>query len=178
MASNFVGGVWYILAVDRFSECLQHVCTNTQGCNPTYLYCGNTNSPVTTVASADLFSPQYTGKNVTTCLYTPGDDGKTDSPIPYGVFANAIPLTASPDVVSNYLYSFFWGLQQVSTLCGNLVPSRWDVEVLFVIVVTIIGLLLLALLIGNISNYLQSLNRRSVGWGGPPVGYASYHCFS
>ncbi|CAI7872363.1 unnamed protein product, partial [Closterium sp. NIES-53] len=161
MASNFVGGVWYILAVDRFSECLQHVCTNTQGCNPTYLYCGNTNSPVTTVASADLFSPQYTGKNVTTCLYTPGDDGKTDSPIPYGVFANAIPLTASPDVVSNYLYSFFWGLQQVSTLCGNLVPSRWDVEVLFVIVVTIIGLLLLALLIGNISNYLQSLNRRS-----------------
>ncbi|CAI5947829.1 unnamed protein product [Closterium sp. NIES-65] len=161
MASNFVGGVWYILAVDRFSECLQNVCANTKGCNPTYLYCANTNAPVTTVASADLFSPQYSNTNVTTCLYTPGDDKTTQSPIPYGVFANAIPLTASRDVVSNYLYSFFWGLQQVSTLCGNLVPSRWDVEVLFVIVVTIIGLLLLALLIGNISNYLQSLNRRS-----------------
>ncbi|CAI6002326.1 unnamed protein product [Closterium sp. NIES-64] len=229
MASKFVGGVWYILAVDvsacrplpspsfsccravgvsaspnpsclpaagghgvhvtdlRFSECLQNVCANTKGCNPTYLYCANTNAPVTTVASADLFSPQYSNTNVTTCLYTPGDDKTTQSPIPYGVFANAIPLTASRDVVSNYLYSFFWGLQvslsvfpwfcwglqvslslvlttaieQVSTLCGNLVPSRWDVEVLFVIVVTIIGLLLLALLIGNISNYLQSLNRRS-----------------
>ncbi|CAI5522715.1 unnamed protein product, partial [Closterium sp. Naga37s-1] len=145
----------------RFSECLQNVCANTKGCNPTYLYCSNTNAPVTTVASADLFSPQYNNTNVTTCLYTPGDDKTTQSPIPYGVFANAIPLTASRDVVSNYLYSFFWGLQQVSTLCGNLVPSRWDVEVLFVIVVTIIGLLLLALLIGNISNYLQSLNRRS-----------------
>ncbi|GJP30253.1 hypothetical protein CLOM_g92 [Closterium sp. NIES-68] len=161
MASNFVGGVWYILAVDRFSECLQNVCGNTPGCNPAYLYCANTNAPVTTVASADLFSPQYENRNVTTCLYSPGEDGTTQSPIAYGIFASAIPLTSSRDVVSSYIYSFFWGLQQVSTLCGNLVPSRWDVEVVFVIVVIIIGLLLLALLIGNISNYLQSLNRRS-----------------
>lgn len=51
--------------------------------------------------------------------------------------------------------------QQVSTLAGNLVPSTsWAPELLFVIAVMILGLMLLALLIGNMSNFLQALSRR------------------
>ncbi|CAI6008604.1 unnamed protein product, partial [Closterium sp. NIES-65] len=55
-----------------------------------------------------------------------------------------------------------WDPEQVSTLAGNLEPSRWDPEVLFVILVIGLGLVLLALLIGNISNFLQALSRRSL----------------
>ncbi|CAI5503421.1 unnamed protein product [Closterium sp. Naga37s-1] len=83
------------------------------------------------------------------------------TPIDYGIFTNAVPLVVEGAFLSKYIYSFFWGFQQVSTLAGNLEPSRWDPEVLFVILVIGLGLVLLALLIGNISNFLQALSRRS-----------------
>lgn len=51
-------------------------------------------------------------------------------------------------------------LQQISTLAGNLEPSSYVSEVLFTMAIIGLGLLLFALLIGNIQNFLQALGRR------------------
>lgn len=50
--------------------------------------------------------------------------------------------------------------QQISTLAGNLVPSYFEWEVLFTMAIVGLGLLLFALLIGNMQNFLQALGRR------------------
>ncbi|CAI5949728.1 unnamed protein product [Closterium sp. NIES-65] len=79
------------------------------------------------------------------------------------LFNHVHPFWASQQVstLAGNLEPSRWDPEQVSTLAGNLEPSRWDPEVLFVILVIGLGLVLLALLIGNISNFLQALSRRS-----------------
>jgi hypothetical protein len=52
--------------------------------------------------------------------------------------------------------------QQISTLAGNLVPSYFEGEVLFTMAIVGLGLLLFALLIGNMQNFLQALGSRYV----------------
>jgi len=51
-------------------------------------------------------------------------------------------------------------MQQISTLAGSLTPSRFWGEVLFTMAIIGLGLLLFAVLIGNIHNFLQGLGRR------------------
>jgi len=51
-------------------------------------------------------------------------------------------------------------VQQVSTMAGNQSPSPWIPEVIFILIVAATGLLLLAVLIGSMSNFLQALSRR------------------
>ncbi|CAN1856294.1 Probable cyclic nucleotide-gated ion channel 20, chloroplastic [Linum perenne] len=55
---------------------------------------------------------------------------------------------------------YLLGLQQISTLAGNLVPSYFEPEVLFTMLIIGLGLLLFAFLIGNMQNFLQALGRR------------------
>lgn len=50
--------------------------------------------------------------------------------------------------------------KQISTLAGNQVPSSFVGEVLFTMGIVGLGLLLFALLIGNMQNFLQALGRR------------------
>lgn len=45
-------------------------------------------------------------------------------------------------------------------MAGNLAPSYFEGEVLFVMAIVGLGLLLFALLIGNMQNFLQGLERR------------------
>ncbi|XP_058779428.1 probable cyclic nucleotide-gated ion channel 20, chloroplastic isoform X2 [Vicia villosa] len=78
----------------------------------------------------------------------------------YGIYANAVPLTIETNVINKYVYALFWGFQQISTLAGNQVPSYFVWEVLFTMSIIGLGLLLFALLIGNIQNFLQALGRR------------------
>ncbi|KAM5570289.1 hypothetical protein ABKV19_011115 [Rosa sericea] len=53
-----------------------------------------------------------------------------------------------------------WKNNQISTLAGNQVPSYFVGEVLFTMAIIGLGLLLFALLIGNMQNFLQALGRR------------------
>ncbi|CAI7881493.1 unnamed protein product [Closterium sp. NIES-54] len=160
MASNIVGSMWYFLAASRFTTCMAGQCA-TQGdaCQPEYMYCVDQNAIAYQNTAAE--AAWATGP-ASACLVldNPSSDA-LPSPIDYGIFTNAVPLVVEGAFLSKYIYSFFWGFQQVSTLAGNLEPSRWDPEVLFVILVIGLGLVLLALLIGNISNFLQALSRRS-----------------
>ncbi|XP_078165429.1 putative cyclic nucleotide-gated ion channel 20, chloroplastic isoform X2 [Carex rostrata] len=92
--------------------------------------------------------------NSSNCLHSTSDQ------FSYGIYQLAIPLTTEHSVITRYIYSLFWGFQQISTLAGNQTPSYFVWEVLFTMAIVGIGLLLFALLVGNVQNILQAPERR------------------
>lgn len=80
----------------------------------------------------------------------------------YGIFSQAIEshIVASIEVFPKFCYCLWWGLQNLSTLGQGLLTSTYPGEVLFSIVIAIMGLVLFALLIGNMQTYLQSMSVR------------------
>ncbi|CAI0472776.1 unnamed protein product [Linum tenue] len=95
--------------------------------------------------------------NATACFTTIGGGGGGFS---YGIFAQAVNLTTEDSFITRYIYSLFWGFQQISTLAGNQEPSYFVWEVLFTMLIVGLGLLLFAFLIGNMQNFLQALGQR------------------
>ncbi|WOK96133.1 hypothetical protein Cni_G04840 [Canna indica] len=149
LAGHVVGSCWYLFGLQRVNQCLQDTCSisNFSSCN-TLMDCGHgqvlqtedRNKWILDVKSAACF--------------------KKDGDFDYGIYKEAVLLTTKPSVVMRYTYSMFWGFQQISTLAGNQVPSYFELEVLFTMVIIGLGLLLFALLIGNMQNFLLALGRR------------------
>jgi cyclic nucleotide gated channel, plant len=84
-------------------------------------------------------------------------------PFDYGIYQRALTseiVSSSMNFVSKYCYCLWWGLQNLSTLGQGLETSTYPWEVLFSIALAILGLILFALLIGNMQTYLQSLTIR------------------
>ncbi|XP_061369863.1 probable cyclic nucleotide-gated ion channel 20, chloroplastic isoform X2 [Gastrolobium bilobum] len=156
LASHVVGSCWYLFGLQRVNQCLRDACHNSNitGCMK-FIDCGhglNGNN------QSDLTSDQWNkNKDAIDCLNPPPDGGFS-----YGIYQNAVQLTVETNVVNKYVYSLFWGFQQISTLAGNLVPSYFVGEVLFTMAIIGLGLLLFAILIGNIQNFLQALGRRKL----------------
>ncbi|XP_024967208.1 probable cyclic nucleotide-gated ion channel 6 isoform X2 [Cynara cardunculus var. scolymus] len=69
-------------------------------------------------------------------------------------------IVSSREFVSKYCYCLWWGLQNLSTLGQGLETSTYPGETIFSIALAISGLILFALLIGNMQTYLQSLTIR------------------
>ncbi|KAK7314722.1 hypothetical protein VNO77_33249 [Canavalia gladiata] len=155
LASHVVGSCWYLFGLQRVNQCLRDAChsSNIPGCMK-FIDCGHglngNNHPGRT-------SDQWINNTDAIACLNPSPDG-----FPYGIYENAVPLTIETNVVNKYVYSLFWGFQQISTLAGNLVPSYFVWEVLFTMAIIGLGLLLFAILIGNIQNFLQALGRRKL----------------
>ncbi|XP_061355809.1 probable cyclic nucleotide-gated ion channel 20, chloroplastic [Gastrolobium bilobum] len=155
LAGHVVGSCWYLFALQRVNQCLRNACHSSTipGClnliDCGHGYHGN-NQP-------GLTSEQWNNNTDAIACWNYPSNGT----FVYGIYANAVPLTIRTDMVAKYVYSLFWGFLQISTLAGNLLPSNFVWEVLFTIAITALGLLLFALLIGNVQNFLQGLGRRS-----------------
>jgi cyclic nucleotide gated channel len=122
-------------------------------CLTPYLDCGYKN----TINSSDQSRVNWIANTSATnsCLVA------QSATFPYGIYSPmGYQVVQEPSVVHKYIYSIFWGFLQLSTLAGNQVPSLYIWEVLFTMAIAGLGLLLFALLIGNIQNFLQSLFRR------------------
>ncbi|XP_027359099.1 probable cyclic nucleotide-gated ion channel 20, chloroplastic [Abrus precatorius] len=153
LASHVVGSCWYLFGLQRVNQCLRDACRN---------------SPIARCMTLIDCGHGHTGNNESDkalALWSKNADAIAClNPSPggfhYGIYANAVPLTTETNVVNKYVYSLFWGFQQISTLAGNLTPSYFGWEVLFTMAIIGLGLLLFALLIGNIQNFLQGLGRR------------------
>nr|KAJ0223954.1 hypothetical protein LSAT_V11C200057500 [Lactuca sativa] len=155
LAGHVVGSSWYLLGLQRVSECLREACRQSTlfpNCLK-FIDCGRGddfqylardrqwNNWKQDVSSSSCFTDQ---------------DG-----FPYGIYQKAVNLIAEDNIIRRYVYSFFWGFQkQISTLAGNQSPSYYVGEVLFTMGIIGLGLLLFALLIGNMQNFLQGLGRR------------------
>ncbi|MED6157516.1 putative cyclic nucleotide-gated ion channel 20, chloroplastic [Stylosanthes scabra] len=148
LSGHVVGSCWYLFGLQRVNQCFRNACSNSTISTRTcmnYIDCGlSTNTPAV----------WHTNENATNCL------NPASGVFEYGIYANAVQLTTETSVVKKYVYSLFWGFQQISTLAGNQTPSYFVWEVLFTMAIIGLGLLLFALLIGNIQNFLQALGRR------------------
>ncbi|PIA31949.1 hypothetical protein AQUCO_04700071v1 [Aquilegia coerulea] len=151
LASHIVGAVWYLLAVERNDTCWKKACDdNHLICKTNYLYCGN---------HAETYNSwQNSSKEVLKECSTSGDDQQFN----FGIYQQALKsgVVANKKFLTKYCYCLWWGLQNLSTLGQGLETSTYPGEVIFSISLAIAGLILFALLIGNMQTYLQSLTIR------------------
>ncbi|KAK8966741.1 hypothetical protein KSP40_PGU006573 [Platanthera guangdongensis] len=153
LAGHVVGSCWYLFGLQRVNQCLRNACFDSKkpSCLP-FVDCGSGNF-TGTVNSPANWTDWLTNPNASACFSKDGD-------FEYGIYQQVVSLTTKHSVVTRYVYSLFWGFQQISTLAGNLVPSYFVWEVLFTMSIIGLGLLLFALLIGNMQNFLLALGRR------------------
>ncbi|XP_022723991.1 putative cyclic nucleotide-gated ion channel 8 isoform X1 [Durio zibethinus] len=154
LASHIVGAFWYLLAVERNDTCWRKACIGSGKCNIDFLYCGNKH--MRGFADWRKVSEKILGSK---CSIKEDTDS---SPFNYGIYTQAIESrTVSSNVFfSKFCYCLWWGLQNLSTLGQGLQTSTYPGEILFSIAIAIFGLILFALLIGNMQTYLQSLTVR------------------
>ncbi|KAL5224129.1 hypothetical protein ABZP36_010768 [Zizania latifolia] len=141
LASHVLGALWYLLSIERKDACWRDICSNRTDCNLSYLYCGDTKNTFLDMV----------------CLPIDSDDiDKT-----FGIYVPALKnVTRSTSFFAKLFYCIWWGLQNLSSLGQNLKTSTYAWENLFAVFVSISGLVLFALLIGNVQTYLQSASLR------------------
>ncbi|XP_022726293.1 probable cyclic nucleotide-gated ion channel 20, chloroplastic isoform X6 [Durio zibethinus] len=148
LSGHVVGSCWYLFGLQRVNQCLQNACSKSyiKKCME-FIDCGYGHT------SNHFESPSWKNNaNVSACFTKDG--------FSYGIYGPTVNLTTERSIVTRYVYSLFWGFQQISTLAGNQTPSYFIWEVLFTMAIVGLGLLLFALLIGNMQNFLQALGRR------------------
>lgn len=150
--SHVVGSYWYFFALNRVSQCLVHACREPW-CY-VYLNCEEINRIGNVKDDLTLWK-KWKNNNIATACF---DHNSYD----YGIYQKAVSLSKESSLPMRYIYSLFWGFQQISTMAGNQDPSFFVMEVLFTMFVSAAGLLLFSLLIGNIQNFLQALGRRKL----------------
>ncbi|KAL5572092.1 hypothetical protein UlMin_021689 [Ulmus minor] len=152
LASHLVGAIWYLLSIERVDKCWH----NEFGKNnlPTqYLYC-----------SADRENiPQLPNDS---CPYIDPDKIGKSSFFNFGIFYDALNsgVVQSTHFPSKFFYCFWWGLRNLSSLGQNLKTSTFVGEIIFAVFISIFGLVLFSLLIGNMQKYLQSTTVRIEEW--------------
>ncbi|XP_018718866.1 protein CNGC15b isoform X1 [Eucalyptus grandis] len=156
LASHVTGAFWYLLSFGRQMSCWRMVCDQeSPACQYSFFECRYAQDPGRVT--------WYGSTNVTTLCN--GTD--TSSPIQFGIYFNAVTNSVgSCKFFSKYFYSFWWGLNNLSCMGQNLefTSSTYVAELIFTIVVAIIGLILFTLVVGNMQQYLQTTNNQLEQW--------------
>lgn len=144
LASHVFGALWYLLSIQREDTCWREKCDNTVGCDLASLYCGSN-----------------TAQNNSFLANACPTNGNADIDPIFGIYIRALKtVSQSTGFFEKFFYCFWWGLQSLSSLGQNLKTSTYTCENLFAVFVSISGLVLFALLIGNVQTYLQSASVR------------------
>ncbi|KQK00201.1 protein CNGC15b [Brachypodium distachyon] len=162
LASHVLGALWYLFSVQRQEECWRAAC-RLEGppCEPRFFDC--TTTVVSTGGNEDIW---HALSNVTSLCTPPSSNGNGNGGFyQFGIYADALDakLTSSP-FARKCFYSFWWGLKNLSCLGQNLSTSLSIGEIIFAIVIGVLGLVLFALLIGNMQSYLQATTVRLEEW--------------
>ncbi|KAF7801530.1 cyclic nucleotide-gated ion channel 18 [Senna tora] len=158
LASHVVGATWYLSSISRQLKCWNTECdeenkSQALSCLASYLDCRTLGNPdrdywlnVTSV--------------VNSCDVKSGNNKYT-----FGMFAAAFTKeVASGKFKERYFYCLWWGLRNLSSFGQNLDTTVFIGETTFSIVLCIVGLVLFALLIGNMQTYLESMSARLEEW--------------
>ncbi|RWR93269.1 cyclic nucleotide-gated ion channel 1 [Cinnamomum micranthum f. kanehirae] len=144
LASHVIGAIWYLLSIERQDTCWRRACNSRQICISS-LYCNSDN----------------TEKNDFLVNRCPIDQAN-ETAFNFGIYLDALQneIVQSRDFPQKFFYCFWWGLQNLSSLGQNLKTSTFVGEILFAVFISICGLVLFSLLIGNMQTYLQSTTVR------------------
>ncbi|KAI3719534.1 hypothetical protein L6452_20436 [Arctium lappa] len=146
LASHVVGALWYLFAVESELRCWNIACQR-QNCYSKYLYCGE----------GRVGNFQFLN---TSCPLLERNEIKDATNFDFGIFLDALQthVLETRDFPQKFLYCSWWGLQSLSSLGQGLKASTYYGEILFADFIAVIGLVLFALLIGNMQKYLQSFS--------------------
>ncbi|TXG58499.1 hypothetical protein EZV62_016328 [Acer yangbiense] len=152
LASHVLGACWYLLSVERQEECWRKLCRSQRlDCYFEFFDCHLVDDSVRTawIKSSNISS-----------LCDPSADF-----FHYGIHADAVTYgVTSSRFIEKYFYCLWWGLRNLSSLGQNLLTSTYVWEIIFAIFISILGLVLFGLLIGNMQTYLQSTTVRLEEW--------------
>ncbi|KAM7262714.1 hypothetical protein ACFE04_000397 [Oxalis oulophora] len=153
LASHVLGACWYLLAIERQEECWNSVCNSpNSGCHTAYVYC-----PAVDNSARAMW---LKSTNISS-LCNP-----VSGSFRYGIYADAVTSEVTSKSFSvKYFYCLWWGLRNLSTLGQGLLTSTNVGETCFAIAIAILGMVLFALLIGNMGRYLLSTTIRQEEWG-------------
>ncbi|XP_038904375.1 cyclic nucleotide-gated ion channel 1-like [Benincasa hispida] len=132
LASHVIGAFWYLFTIERKTTCWEERYPHWP-LNCKYVV-GN--------LSADNFC-------------SPKAENAANS-FDFGIFKEALPIVESKDFIKKTSLCYWWGLQKLSSLGQDLKTSYHLWEVYFAVTITVSGLVLFALLVGNLQTYLQS----------------------
>ncbi|KAL0460182.1 UNVERIFIED_CONTAM: protein CNGC15c [Sesamum latifolium] len=152
LASHILGASWYLLAIERQEACWRHTCNlESPSCQYKYFDCRRV---VDSTRNAWFRSSNVTSRcNPENSLY------------PFGIYGDAVTAEVTTAKFFNkYFYCLWWGLKNLSSLGQNLATSTYVGEIMFAIIIATLGLVLFALLIGNMQTYLQSTTVRLEEW--------------
>eukprot|EP00250_Pteridium_aquilinum_P019838 c24595_g1_i1 orf=228-2339(+) len=147
LISHFFGACYYLLAVEREDTCWRQACKSPV-CQVKYLDCS--------VRRPEGFRLNTTDLNMS-CL--PSDSATA---FDYGIYNSTLVdgILSTSKFVDKYFYCLWFGLRNLSTLGQGLQTSSYSGELVFSILIVIIGLTLFARLIGNMQSYVQSITLR------------------
>ncbi|KAH0660935.1 hypothetical protein KY289_029683 [Solanum tuberosum] len=152
LASHVLGACWYLLSIERQEACWMYVChLEKPSCDYGYFDCQSINDPQR--------KSWFNSSNITRQC----DPNKSD--YPFGIYGDAVTVSVTSALFFNkYFYCLWWGLKNLSALGQDLSTSTHIGEISFAIIVATLGLVLFALLIGNMQTYLQSTTVRLEEW--------------
>ncbi|XP_023640931.1 probable cyclic nucleotide-gated ion channel 3 isoform X2 [Capsella rubella] len=151
LASHVFGSFWYLISIERKDRCWREACKEKEreGCIHALLYCKPTgeNNHLFLNGSCNVIDPE---------------EIKDPTIFNFGIFADALQsrIVETRDFPKKFSYCFWWGLRNLSALGQNLKTSTFEGEIIFAIIICVSGLVLFALLIGNMQKYLQSTTVR------------------
>ncbi|XWS76884.1 hypothetical protein CRYUN_Cryun01aG0216300 [Craigia yunnanensis] len=150
LASHVVGAFWYLLSIDREDRCWRNTIVSAE---ESALYCDK-NGTTINHSLVSLLN--------TSCPFINPDDIKDREVFNFGIFFDALEsgVVENWDFPKKFFYCFWWGLRNLSSLGQNLKTSTFVGEIFFAILISIAGLVLFSLLIGNMQKYLQSTGVR------------------
>ncbi|XP_055832037.1 protein CNGC15c-like isoform X2 [Solanum dulcamara] len=152
LASHVLGACWYLLSIERQEACWRYVCSlEKPSCDYGYFDCQRVNDPQR--------KSWFNSSNITRQC----DPNKSD--YPFGIYGDAVKVSVTSALFFNkYFYCLWWGLKNLSALGQDLSTSTHIGEIIVAIIVATLGLILFALLIGNMETYLQSTTIRLEEW--------------
>ncbi|KAL7226047.1 hypothetical protein ACSBR1_021231 [Camellia fascicularis] len=152
LASHVLGACWYLLSIERQESCWRKAChLDNQTCQSDFFDCHKVEDPNR--------KAWFLLSNVTN-ICDPNNDSYS-----FGIYGDAtISHVTSTKFFNKYFYCLWWGLKNLSSLGQNLSTSTYVGEISFAILIATLGLVLFALLIGNMQTYLQSTTVRLEEW--------------
>ncbi|XP_062119868.1 cyclic nucleotide-gated ion channel 1-like [Humulus lupulus] len=145
------GAFWYFYSIVAETRCWNEACeklsTNENGCDPGPFDCFH-NHPMKNLTKMDQYCPI---------------DPPNASVFDFGIFSQAIESRMVTKTLfrEKFFHSFWWGLNNLSSFGQNLNTSSSIPEILFAILISALGLLLVLYLIGNLQTYLQLESKNS-----------------
>ncbi|XP_030526571.1 protein CNGC15b-like [Rhodamnia argentea] len=151
--AHIAGACWYLNFVLRQEFCWEVICDQEPSCRYDFFDCRHVQYPGR--------SSWHDSTNAT-ALCNPNS---ASTPVQWGIYKTVLGTSlAGCEFFSKYFFCYWWGLNNLSDIGQNLLPGTYVGELLFVNIFATHGLLLFALLIGNMQRYLHSATIRFDQW--------------